>query len=252
MSVVKNEKMLLLTAAVTASAALPCSAGTTNAIVALAEGAGIPLEDAVGIGIASVYGVLGFLSIVALALVLYLIAVLRRSQIAPASLRSELKEKILTGNLDEARRLCRFHASPLSSVVLAALDHLHDVPTEDSILLRDIVEAEGARQSESIQGQTQYLMDVAVVSPMLGLLGTVFGMMLAFNAVAGQIAVVRPTELVAGVNKAMITTAFGLIVGIPSMMFFAYFRRRASKMVAILELASADLFTALLSGRTSK
>lgn len=248
----KRQDSSLLIAGVIMLGALSCSAETTNSLSSVMEGAGIPLENVVGIGIKSVYGILGSLSIVMLALVLYLIVVLRKGQIAPASLRKELKEKIQSGNFDEARRLCRFKSSPLSAVLLSALEHLGSVPDADSALLRDIVEAEGARQSESIQGQTQYLMDVAVVSPMLGLLGTVFGMMLAFNAVAGDIALVRPTELVGGVNKAMITTAFGLIVGIPSMMFFAYFRRRAAKMVAFLEVASADLFTLLLKGRASK
>jgi len=92
-------------------------------------------------------------------------------------------------------------------------------------------------------------MDIAVVAPMIGLLGTVFGMMIAFNAVSDQIAVVRPTALVAGVNKAMITTAFGLVVGIPAMMFYAYFRRRASRLVSMLEVASGELVMTLLSRR---
>ena len=95
-------------------------------------------------------------------------------------------------------------------------------------------------------------MDIAVVTPMIGLLGTVFGMMIAFNAVSDQIAVVRPTALVAGVNKAMLTTAFGLIVGIPAMMFYAYFRRSSSKLVSQLESAVADIFMALLSRSVGK
>jgi biopolymer transport protein ExbB len=130
------------------------------------------------------------------------------------------------------------------------LDHMKSVNDANPMLLRDVVEAEGSRQSESIQGQTQFLMDIAVVAPMIGLLGTVFGMMIAFNAVSDQIAVVRPTALVAGVNKAMLTTAFGLVVGIPAMMFYAYFRRRSSKLVSLLEAASAELFNALLSRRS--
>jgi len=133
--------------------------------------------------------------------------------------------------------------------MLSALDHLRSIPDADAMLLRDVVEAEGARQSESIEGQPQFLMDIAVVAPMIGLLGTVFGMMIAFNAVSEQIAVVRPTALVAGVNKAMLTTAFGLVVGIPSMMFYAYFRRRASQLVSVLETASGELLMTLLSRR---
>jgi len=214
-----------------------------------AAGGGIPFDSVMNIAVKSVYGVLGALSIVMLAMVIYLAVVLRKSQIVPARLRIELMEKLRGGDLDDARRLCGFRSSPLSAVLLTALEHLHSMPNTDPMLLRDVVEGEGSRQAESIQGQAQYLMDIAVVAPMIGLLGTVFGMMIAFNAVSDQVAVVRPTALIAGVNKAMITTAFGLVVGIPAMMFYAYFRNRAAKLVSTLETASAELFTALLSGR---
>jgi len=127
------------------------------------------------------------------------------------------------------------------------MDHIKDVPKTDAMLLKDIVEGEGARQSEAIQGQTQYLMDIAVVSPMIGLLGTVFGMLRAFSSVALDIAKAKPVVLAAGVSQALVTTAFGLIVGIPAMLFYAFFRRRASKLVSHLEALSADVLTALLS-----
>jgi len=216
---------------------------------AAASGGGVPFEVVMNIAVKSVYGVLVALSVGMLAMVIYLLAVLRKSQVVPARLHTELMEKLQAGEFDDARRLCGFRRSPLSAVVLSALEHIRSMPDIDPMLLRDVVEGEGSRQAENIQGQTQYLMDIAVVAPMLGLLGTVFGMMIAFNAVADQIAVVRPTALIAGVNKAMITTAFGLVVGIPAMMFFAYFRNRSAKLVALLETASAELFTALLSRR---
>jgi biopolymer transport protein ExbB len=214
--------------------------------------AGIPFERTIDLGVKAVYGVLGLASFLTLTLILYFFVVLRRGQVAPETLRRELLEKVRSGNYDEARRICNFKASPLSAVVLTGLDHAISVPEADPMLLRDAVEAEGARQTESIQGQIQYLMDVAVIAPMLGLLGTVFGMMIAFNAVSSQVAIVRPAELAGGVNKAMLTTALGLLVGIPAMMFHAFFRRRASKLVAILEAVTSDIFTALLVRRRVK
>ena len=213
---------------------------------------GIPFETAMDVAVKSVYGVLGVMSVATMALILYFFVVLRKGQVVPEPLRSELIEKIRAGDLADAARLSGFRRGPLTAILQTALNHMESVPDGDPMLLRDVVEAEGARQSEQIQGQTQYLMDIAVVAPMIGLLGTVFGMMIAFNAVSDQIAVVRPTALVAGVNKAMLTTAFGLVVGIPAMMFYAYFRRLSSKLVALLEGASAVLFTALLSRRSMK
>jgi biopolymer transport protein ExbB len=93
-------------------------------------------------------------------------------------------------------------------------------------------------------------MDVAVVTPMVGLLGTVFGMMKAFNVVAFDLAKAKPMLLAAGVAEALITTAAGLLVGIPAMMFYAYFRGRAAKMVSQLESASSEVLNALLRART--
>jgi biopolymer transport protein ExbB len=112
-----------------------------------------------------------------------------------------------------------------------------------------VVEAEGARQAESIEGQPQLLMDIAVVAPMIGLLGTVFGMMLAFNGVSDTIAIAQPAALAKGIKAAMVTTAFGLVVGIPAMMFYAYFRRRSARLVSVLEVASGELMMTLLSRR---
>jgi biopolymer transport protein ExbB len=210
---------------------------------------GIPFDSVMNTAVKSVYGLLGLLSVLTLAMIIYLLVVLRKNQVVPEPLRSELMEKLRAGELEDARRLCGFRRGPLSAVVLSAIDHIKSMPEMEPMLLRDVVEGEGSRQSESIQGQTQYLMDIAVVAPMIGLLGTVFGMMIAFNAVSDQIAVVRPTALISGVNKAMVTTAFGLVVGIPAMMFYAYFRNRATKLVVLLETASAELFTTLLSRR---
>ncbi len=228
---------------------LPLFAQSAASNATKAASSGIPFDVIMNVAIKSVYGVLGALSIAMLAMIIYLLVVLRKGQVVPERLRMELMEKLRSGDIEDARRLCGFRRSPISAVMLSALDHIKSMPDIDPMLLRDVVEGEGSRQAEAIQGQTQYLLDISVVAPMLGLLGTVFGMMIAFNAVSDQIAVVRPTALIAGVNKAMITTAFGLVVGIPAMMFYAYFRNRSAKLVAMLETASAELFTALLSRR---
>ncbi|MFC1496964.1 MotA/TolQ/ExbB proton channel family protein [Verrucomicrobiota bacterium] len=187
------------------------------------------------------------ISVLMLALVIYFIMVLRFDQIAPAFLRRELLDKIKAGAIDEARRVCEFRRCPLSEVAISALNYLRDVEEPDPVMLKDVVEGEGSRQAESFLGQTQYLLDIAVVSPMIGLLGTVFGMLRAFSAVALDIAKARPIVLAEGVSQALITTAFGLMVGIPAMMFYAYFRRSASKLVSHLETASTEILTVLLS-----
>lgn len=191
--------------------------------------------------------VLGAMSVATVAFVVYFFVVLRPGQVASVALLRELVDKIRAGALDDARRAAEYRPGPLSSVVLAAMNYIRDVAEPDPSLLRDVMEGEGVRQADAIQGQTQYLLDIAAVAPMVGLLGTVFGMYTAFGSVANDIASAKPVVLAAGVSQALITTAFGLIVGIPAMAFYAYFRRRSSKLVSYLESSSTEVLTALLS-----
>ncbi|MDI6774189.1 MAG: MotA/TolQ/ExbB proton channel family protein [Verrucomicrobiota bacterium] len=187
------------------------------------------------------------LSIVALALVVYLFVVLRTGQIVPRPLRRELMEKIRSGALVDAGRACTYRPCPLSSVALAAVEHFRTLPTADPTLLKDVMEGEGARQADSIRGQPQYLLDVAAIAPMVGLFGTVWGMMQAFGAIGLNLERAQPVVLANGVAQALVTTVGGLIIAIPAMLFYAYFRRRAARMVSNLESASTEILTLLLS-----
>ena len=209
-------------------------------------------RDVLQSGGAPMYGIaglLGAMSILAVALIIYLFIVLRPSQVAPISMGRELIENIRRNNLDGARRICENRPCPLSAVVLVAMDYMRDVPDVDPALMKDIMEGEGARQSESIQGQTQYLLDISVVSPMVGLLGTVWGMIRAFSSIATDIASAKPIVLAEGVSQALLTTAWGLMLGIPAMIFYAYFRRRSSQVISYLESASTDALIALQTRR---
>jgi len=186
-------------------------------------------------------------SVIGLALSLYLFWTLRTSQMAPPSLLSELLMYVKAGDLATARRVCEVRSSPLARIALAAFDHLRNTTASEPALLRADVEAEGIRQAEAIQGETQLLLDLSVIAPMLGLLGTVMGMLKAFGSVATDVASAKPVVLAAGVSQAIVTTIFGLLVAIPAMVAYAYFRRRASRQIAALEAASTALVTAVTS-----
>jgi len=194
--------------------------------------------------------VLGALSIAALAFVLYLVATLRVGAVAPADLLHDLREMLGSGRREEARLACRRNRSALAAVAETALNWLQRNERGDPVLLKEVMEGEGSRQAALLQNSTQYLMDIAVIAPMVGLLGTVMGMLQAFNAVALDLARARPMTLAAGVAQALITTAAGLIVGIPAMGFYAFFRGRVAKLTAQLETASADLLALLTASRS--
>ncbi len=185
------------------------------------------------------------MSFLAVTLIVYFFVVLRTGEIVPRQTLHDLLDRLRKGKIEEARITCEARPSPLSAVALTAIDYVKSMGNSDPALIKDVIQGEGSRQAESIQGQTQYLLDIAVISPMIGLLGTVFGMLKAFSAVALDIAQAKPVVLANGVAQALITTASGLIVGIPAMMFYSYFRRKSSKLVSSLESASAEIMMAL-------
>lgn len=193
--------------------------------------------------------VLGLMSVVALALVIYLFVILRRSQVVPAKLKDDVLDKLEGGDWTGARAACGYAPCAFSELTVAAIDQARSTDPANPQLLKDVIEGEGGRQAQIIQGQTQYLFDIAVLSPMVGLLGTVFGMIHAFNAVALDFTKAKPMLLAAGVGEALVATAAGLIVGIPTMAFFAFFRNRAARLVADLEVSAGQVMNLLLSKR---
>jgi biopolymer transport protein ExbB len=193
--------------------------------------------------------ILGVVSILTLAFIVYLFAVMRVGMVVPRSLYREVMESVKLGYYDQARKACEDKKNAFASITLSAVDYIEAVPDYDNQMLKDTVEGEGGRQCAKLQGAPQILMDIGAIAPMLGLLGTVFGMLTAFTGVANDIAQARPVVLAEGVSMALITTAAGLIVGIPAMAFFSYFRTRSAKLMAVLEGVSADLLTGIMSSK---
>lgn len=190
-------------------------------------------------------------SVFAVMLVIYFMFAFRESAVVPRRLVASVRESILEGDDVAARRLCEGRGGAFASVATVALDCVRATSGgSDDELLRDLVRSEGSRFAESMQSQAQLLLDLSAIAPMLGLLGTTLGMLKAFGAVAQDVMVAaKPVILAQGVSQAIITTIFGLVVAIPCMAAYAYFRRRASKLVGQLELASAEIVTAVAARR---
>ena len=193
--------------------------------------------------------VLALMSVIGVAFTVYFFMFLRREQIVPTTLQRDVLTKIRQGQLADARTACNYRPCAFSEIAVGALDFVEAGGKVEPALLKEVIEGEGSRQATAIQTQTQYLLDIGVIAPMVGLLGTVFGMVKAFNVVAFDVAKAKPMLLAAGVAEAMINTAGGLIVGIPAMMFYAYFRGRSSKLISHMETASVELLTALVKGK---
>lgn len=199
----------------------------------------------------SLMHLLSALSILCIANVIYLFATLRVGVTVPRAVFNDVLDKARGGQFEEARKVCDYKPSPFSHIAMAALDYVKAVPDADPVMISTAMEGEGTRQVAKIQSRTQWLLDIAAIAPMVGLLGTVVGMLGAFRAVGSSTdALAKPVMLAEGVSLAIITTIAGLMVAIPAMAFYAWFRRTASKQAAHLENASSELLTAIVSQRT--
>lgn len=223
--------------------------GSATVQTAKVEQEALPLREVIKSGGSLMY-VLGLLSLIGLALVIYFFIVLKPSDMVPLLLMRDVVDHLKTGRFDEAQDLCTAHPCLFSYIAMAGILYARKTTKIDNTTLRDIIEGEGHRRAEAMLGQVQYLLDIAVISPMVGLLGTVIGMLRAFGAVATDIARAKPVSLAAGVSQALITTIFGLIIAIPAMCFYAYFRRKASAIVSHVESAAVEVLTAIQSRST--
>lgn len=191
--------------------------------------------------------VLAALSVLGLALVFYFLAVLRARAIVPADQALRLRDLLKSRRAADARELCASRPTALASVVAAGLDFLQDHPGGSPAMVKEIMESEGARQTSRMHNMIHYLLDLSSVAPMVGLLGTVIGLLKAFNTVAFDSAKAQPVELAAGVGQALVTTIAGLVVAIPAMMAYSWFRGRVAKLAGDLERASSDIYAVLES-----
>ena len=112
--------------------------------------------------------------------------------------------------------------------------------------VREITEAEGSRQASILHQRIQYLADIGAIAPMVGLLGTVIGMIKAFREIAQHSFVgSKQTGLASGVSEALLTTAGGLCIGIPALIFYSMFRGRVQRLVSELEAAATHIMALL-------
>ncbi len=102
--------------------------------------------------------------------------------------------------------------------------------------------AEGKRIAVRAHAAVDWLADIAAIAPLVGLLGTVLGMFQAFGGIASDVSAgAKPVVLAQGVSQAIVTTIFGLVVAIPALAAYAFFRRRCAKRISELEEACEEL-----------
>jgi biopolymer transport protein ExbB len=138
------------------------------------------------------------------------------------------------------------HGEAIARVVQKVLDFTTKNPSADFGQVREIAETEGTRVAASLNNRVIYLADIGMIAPLLGLLGTVLGIIRSFGALGADLGTARYVLLSKGISEALVNTCAGLAIGIPAMIFYAFFRGKAQKLISELESATTHVL-ALLS-----
>lgn len=166
------------------------------------------------------------MSIVMVTFTIELFVKLRISKLAPPAVVALIRDALAAGNYQLAWETCRANPCYLSRVIAAGLERVgrgRDV-TENAVAEMS------AKEASDLKSHNNYLSVIGVVAPMVGLTGTVLGMMEAF-AVLGQGGVANMTGLSSAISAVLIATAAGLIVAIPAFILFYYFKNRATDVI---------------------
>jgi biopolymer transport protein ExbB len=164
---------------------------------------------------------------------------LRRRRVIPTPFVKRLLEQIRAGQLDRDQALacCEENPSHVAKVFGAALLKWGRPAVEVEQAILD----SGERASNLLRRYLRVINGAATVSPLLGLLGTVLGIMTAFNEVAGSDAMGRPELLASGIGEALITTASGLFIAIPALIFYMYFTGRVDQLIIEMDALGQEL-----------
>lgn len=157
--------------------------------------------------------------------------ILRISKLAPPALVARLREALSAGNYQEAWNICKTNRCFLSNVLAAGLERIGR--GKDAVEFA--VEETALRESTYLKTNTTYLSVIGVVAPMVGLTGTVYGMIKAFHTL-GENGISNPSQLAANIGEVLVATMSGLIVAVPAFIFFYVLRAQAQG--AILQAES--------------
>ena len=178
---------------------------------------------------------LALLSVITLALILVYLFTLRRGAVAGQRFMTTAETLLSKGDLMGLMAVSSRHRDIAAVIMNRTLSFVAENPSASDEQIREIAQTEGAREASVLNQRIAWLADIATIAPMLGLLGTVFGMIRSFSVMANDVAASRPMLLAEGVAEALVATAAGLLIGIPAMAAYAWFRGRVQGMISEME-----------------
>ena len=200
-----------------------------------------------------VEGTAGFMSLVALALVLGLAVCIERiiyltlSEVNAKKLLADVEKKVDAGDVEGAKTLCRDTRGPVASICYQGLMHCDE---EMDVVERSIV-SYGAVQSANLEKGCSWITLFIAIAPSLGFLGTVIGMVMAFDQIqeAGDIS---PTIVASGMKVALITTIFGIIVALVLQVFYNYILSKIEHLTSQMEESAITLLDIIMKRKLSQ
>lgn len=181
------------------------------------------------------------LSVAAAALAIEHAMTIRAGVLMPAGLGDRVREMLKNRQLADALQQCKLRPSCLAYVLHAGLSEVDGGWSAVEKGMEDAL----AEQSARLFRKIEYLSLIGNIAPMLGLLGTVIGMIMAFREVADSQGAARAADLAQGIYLALVTTVEGLVVAIPSLAAFSVFRNRVDQLMAETAYAAQHAVTPL-------
>lgn len=236
--------LAMVASAVSSHAQAPSPAGSTVPMGPDHPGARTVLEAILAAG--PVMYILLALSVFSVMLVVVYLMTIRRGAVVSSGFMATadalLRKRDHLGLLAVSNR----HGEAIARVVQKVLDFTTKNPSADFQQVRDLAETEGTRVAANLNNRVTYLADIGMIAPLIGLLGTAIGIVRSFSALGADLGTARYALLSKGVSEALINTCAGLAIGIPAMIFYAFFRGRVQRLISDLESAVTHIL-ALLS-----
>ncbi len=186
-------------------------------------------------------------SIVGLAIFLQKMWILRSKNVMPEQFLEQIYRFLSQGKLGEAEVYARANNSSISRVALATFEN-SDKPKEE---LREEIEEAGRRESLELMRYVEGLGAISNIATLLGLLGTISGMIKIFSVIADK-PIVNPPELAGGISEALYTTAFGLLVAIPAFIAYKYIVGRADDFISLMEEEGRKIMEYVIVGKKNE
>lgn len=185
----------------------------------------------------AIWLVLAVLSIAATWLIVDSFVNIREKKIIPQMQMSLISEALEEGNVDKAIQRCKDEPGVLGNILLAGFEKIADGPeaVEEAIAVKADLEGETLLQ------RVNYLSVVGNLSPMVGLLGTVQGMIMAFGTLGTEAGAAKSAMLAINISMALWTTAAGLVIAVPAIGFFSFFRNRTIKIILGIEAFTMEM-----------